>query len=99
MRALYKKWRIFILSLVTHESEFGMKTLKKESTIMYGLLHFSEVEICAANSLSWTAIHSSDLNPDRKMGWGKCHCGCAEFVKQYGNDICGRCGHNYSEHY
>jgi hypothetical protein len=65
---------------------------------MHELLQFAKSKICNANSLSWTSIDQSTLNPERRMGWGKCHCGCADFVKQYGNDICGRCGHDYSEH-
>ena len=73
--------------------------ITKESTTMHELLHFHEFKICDTNSLSWITVDPSTLNPDRQMGWGKCHCGCAEFVKQYGNDICGRCGHDYSEQY
>lgn len=73
--------------------------ITKKSTTMHELLHFPEFKICDTNSLSWITVDPSTLNPDRQMGWGKCHCGCAEFVKQYGNDICGRCGHDYSEHY
>lgn len=65
---------------------------------MHELLHFSESKICNTNSLSWTIVEPLTLNPERRMGWGKCHCGCADFVKQYGNDICSRCGHDYSEH-
>lgn len=33
-------------------------------------------------------------------GWSSCSkCPCSGFVQSYGSDICGRCGHNYYEHW
>jgi uncharacterized membrane protein len=35
-----------------------------------------------------------------RRGWGQCYvCGCAGFVQSYGSNICGRCGHSYTEHW
>ncbi len=48
---------------------------------MHELLHFYEFNICDTNSLSWITKNLFTLDPDRQMGWEKCHCGCAEFVK------------------
>ena len=53
----------------------------KESITMHELLHFYEFNICDTNSLSWITKNLFTLDPDRQMGWEKCHCGCAEFVK------------------
>ena len=48
---------------------------------MHELLNFYEFNICDTNSLSSITKNLFILDPDRQMGWGKCHCGCAEFVK------------------
>jgi hypothetical protein len=35
-----------------------------------------------------------------RCGWGSCSkCPCAGFVQSYGNNICDRCGHSYTEHW
>ena len=37
-----------------------------------------------------------------KMGWGACSvsgCPCREYQKAYGSELCGNCGHQYSQHW
>jgi len=37
-----------------------------------------------------------------RMGWRECSvsgCPCRAFVQSYGSDLCGNCGHNYTDHF
>ncbi len=36
------------------------------------------------------------------MGWRECSvagCPCRAFVQSYGSDLCGNCGHKYTDHW
>lgn len=66
---------------------------------MHELLQFARYQKCDINSFDSSTLDPSSLTSDYRMGWGPCRqSGCAGFVKQYGNDICERCGHHYDEH-
>ncbi|MEO6423005.1 MAG: hypothetical protein ABIR84_10090 [Candidatus Nitrotoga sp.] len=89
------------VSMICNLSQYVIsKTVSDEKLkgVTMQALHLVEFKICDPNSLSWITIDTSTLHSGHQMGWGKCHSGCADFQKQYGNEICGRCGHDYSEH-